>query len=403
MRARVVHVITKLELGGAQQNTLYTVRHLDRARFEVALVTGTEGELIEEARAIPDCRLHLVTDLVREVAPVRDVRTLLALTRLLARERRTTEAPVIVHTHSSKAGILGRAAARLAGVPIVVHSIHGYGFHDGQRPAVRRLYVALERAAARWTDAFIAVAEENRRTGIALGLFPPERCEVIRSGIAIDAYRCRPEARAAARAALGVPPGAPLVGMIACLKPQKAPEDFVAVAARVRAALPEARFFLAGDGERRQAVEAAARAAGLDGAFQLLGWRRDVPELLAALDVLVLTSRWEGLPRVLPQAMAAGRPVVATNVNGAPEAVRDGVTGYLVPPGDIAGLADRVIALLRDPATREAMGRAARAAVHEFDATEMVRRQEALYGRLVADKAAGHLDRRPAAYGGGAR
>jgi glycosyltransferase involved in cell wall biosynthesis len=226
---------------------------------------------------------------------------------------------------------------------------------------------------------------------------------VIRSGIAIDAYRCRPEARAAARAALGVPPGAPLVGMIACLKPQKAPEDFVAVAARVRAALPEARFFLAGDGERRQAVEAAARAAGLDGAFQLLGWRRDVPELLAALDVLVLTSRWEGLPRVLPQAMAAGRPVVATNVNGAPEAVRDGVTGYLVPPGDIAGLADRVIALLRDPATREAMGRAARAAVHEFDATEMVRRQEALYGRLVADKAAGHLDRRPAAPGEGAR
>ncbi len=403
MRTRVVQIITKLELGGAQQLALETCRRLDRRRFEVSLLTGTEGELLGEARAIPDCRLELLPDLIREVSPARDVRALLALRRLLVRERRTAPGTVIVHTHSSKAGILGRAAARLAGIPIVLHSIHGYGFHDRQRQAARRFYIGLERLVARWTDAFIAVAEENRRTGIALGLFPPERCEVIHGGIEVDAYQRPAETREAARAALGVPAGVPLVGMIACLKPQKAPEDFVAVAARVRAACPTTRFILAGDGERRRAVEAAVRAAGLDGAFQLLGWRRDVPDLLAAMDLFVLTSRWEGLPLVFMQAMAAGRPVVATNVNGAPEAVRDGVTGYLVPPGDIAGLADRVVQLLRDPAAREAMGRAAQVAVHEFDAAEMVRRQEALYERLVAARAAGHLDRRPAAPGGGAR
>lgn len=393
MRTRVVHVITKLELGGAQQNTLYTVRHLDRRRFDVALVTGPGGELLEEAGAIPDCRLHVVPDLVREIAPVHDLRALVALARLLARERREAGGRLIVHTHSSKAGILGRAAACLAGVPVVVHSIHGYGFHAGQPAVVRRLYVALEQAAARWTDAFVAVAEESRRTGVALGLFPAERCEMIRSGIEIEAFRPRAGVREATRAALGVPPAAVLVGMIACLKPQKAPEDFVAAAARIRAAVPEACFVLAGDGERRGAVEAAVRAAGLEGRFRLLGWRRDVPELLAAIDVLVLTSRWEGLPRVIPQAMAAGRPVVATRVNGSPEAVRDGVTGYLVPPGDVAGLAARVVELLRDPARRAAMGRAGAAAVGEFDAAEMVRRQEALYERLLARLAPGRTVR----------
>ncbi|HEU5322824.1 MAG TPA: glycosyltransferase, partial [Methylomirabilota bacterium] len=283
---------------------------------------------------------------------------------------------------------LGRLAARLAGIHPVVHTIHGYGFHRGQPFPVRHAFQRLERLAAGWTDALVAVAEENRRTGVELRLFAPDRCEVIAGGIDPAAFARPPAARATARAALGVPADAPLVGMVACLKPQKAPEDFVAVAARVRAALPDARFLLAGDGERREAVAAAARRAGLDGAFDLLGWRRDVPDVLAALDVFVLTSRWEGLPLVLPQAMAAGRPVVATDVNGASEAVREGVTGHLVPPGDVGALADRVVALLRDPARRAAMGEAGRRASAAFDIAAMVRRYEGLYERLFARHAA---------------
>ncbi|HEX7126959.1 MAG TPA: glycosyltransferase family 4 protein [Thermodesulfobacteriota bacterium] len=381
---RVVQVITKLELGGAQQLCLELCRRLDRRRFEVVLVSGAEGELVAEARRLPDVRFEAVRPLVREVSPAADAAALAALVRLLRRERRTARGPLVVHTHSSKAGVLGRLAARLAGVRHVVHTIHGYAFHAGQPPAVRRLYQAIERVASRWADALVAVAEENRRTGIALGLFRPERCEVIPGGIDVAAFSRPPEARERARAALGLPAGSGVVGMVACLKPQKAPEDFVAVAARVRAAVPGTRFLIAGDGERRAAVEAAARAAGLDGDLRLLGWRRDVPDILAALDVLVLTSRWEGLPLVFPQAMAAGRPVVATNVNGAPEAVREGVTGHLVPPGDVEALADRVIDLLRNPDRRRAMGEAARSAAAAFDVGAMTRRHEALYERLVA-------------------
>lgn len=383
-RLRVVQVITRLELGGAQQLCLDLCRRLDRRRFEVVLVTGAGGELLREARALADCRLEVVGPLVREVSPLRDAAALVALVRRLRRERATARGAVLVHTHSSKAGILGRAAAKLAGVAMVVHTIHGYGFHDGQPAPVRRLYQGLERLASRLSHALVAVAEENRRTGVRLGLFEAGRCEVIPGGIDVSAYRRPADARGRARAALGLPAEAPVVGMVACLKPQKAPEDFVAVAARVGAAVPEARFFIAGDGERRGAVEAAARRAGLDGRLALLGWRRDVPDLMAATDVLVLTSRWEGLPLVLPQAMAAGRPVVATSVNGAPEAVREGVTGHLVPPGDVAALAGRVIDLLRDEPRRQAMGAAAARSAPEFDIEPMVRRYEALYERLAA-------------------
>jgi glycosyltransferase involved in cell wall biosynthesis len=384
VRIRVVQVVTKLELGGAQQLVLELCRRLDRRRFEPVLLSGPDGELAAEARALPTCRFVPVPHLVRQVSPIDDVRALAELTARIARERGTASGPVVVHTHSSKAGVLGRAAARLASADGVVHTVHGYGFHAGQRAMVRRAYVGLERLAARLCDRLVAVADENRRTGVALGLFPESRCEVIPGGIDVAAY-ARPSApRSELRTALGLPDGAPVVGMIACLKPQKAPEDFVAVAARVRAAVPDACFVLAGDGERRGAVEAAARAAGLDGAFRLLGWRRDVPDLLAAMDVLVLTSRWEGLPLVLPQAMAAGRPVVATRVNGSPEAVREGVTGHLAEPGDVDGLAERVVALLADPDRRHAMGEAARAAAPAFDIDAMVRRYEAVYVRVLA-------------------
>jgi glycosyltransferase involved in cell wall biosynthesis len=290
---------------------------------------------------------------------------------------------LIVHTHSSKAGILGRLAAAANGVPVIIHSIHGYPFHPRQNPAVRRLWIRLERFAARYTTHFIAVAQADIEEGVALGLFPRERATLIRSGIEIALYAGAGLDRAARRRELGLDPARPLAGMIGNFKPQKNPVDFVRVAALVAERVPGAQFLLAGDGKLRPAVEAEIARRGLGDRLRLLGWRRDAHEIIPCLDVLVLTSLWEGLPRVFPQAMAAGVPVVAYRVDGAPEAVADGVSGYLLEPGDVAGAAARVAELLLDPARAAAMGAVGRERVGEFDAELMVRRQEELYERLT--------------------
>jgi len=376
---RVAHVITELALGGAQQNTLYTVAHLDRSRFEPILIAGTGGLLDAEARAA-GAQVVFLDALRRDVHPFHDAAALVALVRHFRRLR-----PAIVHTHSSKAGILGRWAARIAGVPHVVHSIHGYGFHPGQPRLTRAAWIALERFTGRLcTSAFIGVSRANLAEGAALGFFAPGRASLIHSGIAIGDF-------AGVSPAGPAPSGGPVtVGMVACLKPQKAPVDFVRVAARVARVLgrDRVRFVLAGDGVLRPQVEEAIREEGMEDLIALPGWRRDVPALMKEFDILLHTSRWEGLPRVFPEAMATGLPIVATDVDGASEAIEEGVTGHLLPPGDVEGLATRVAALANDPVKRRRMGKRARTKVSAWDIDDMVRRQERLYEGLIAGTAA---------------
>jgi glycosyltransferase involved in cell wall biosynthesis len=379
-RLSVVHIITKLELGGAQQNTLFTVSHLDAARFHPVLITGEPGLLDQEARKLAGVEFYQVPSLVRPIRPLHDLLALVVLTRLLKRLK-----PLIVHTHSSKAGILGRWAARLAGIPIVVHTIHGFGFTRYQHPVLRRLLIAAERGAARWTTRFFAVSEANRRQGIELGLFPAERCTVVRSGVDLAALRETRVDRESKRQELGLQPGQPVVGMVAPLKPQKAPLDFVRVAALVHRARPDAQFLLVGDGELRAAVVDEAERLGLSGLFHLVGWRRDSAEIMRCLDIFVLTSLWEGLPRVYLEALASSVPVVGTRVDGAAEVIQDGVNGYLLPPGDIRGLAERVLLLLAHPDGAARMGRNGASLPPEFDIREMVRQQEREYERLAGD------------------
>ena len=372
---RVCHIITQLELGGAQQNTLYTVAHLDRSRFEPMLAAGPGGPLDAEA-ARCGAPVRFIPALRRRISPIHDAAALADLLRMLRRER-----PDIVHTHSSKAGILGRWAAGLAGVRHIVHTVHGYGFDHAQRRLAREALIALERVTGRLTtSAFVTVSRANLDQGLAMELFPPERVCLIRSGIRLSDFG--PALRDGDR-------GAVTVGMIACLKPQKAPLDFVRVAARVlreSAARPgpPIRFALVGDGEMRPAVEALIRAEGIGPHVTLAGWRRDVSALIREFDVLLHTSRWEGLPRVFPEAMASGLPIVATRVDGAEEAVEHGVTGYLAAAGDVEELARRTLDLIRDPVTRRRMGDEARLRTGPWDIDQMVRRQERLYEGLMA-------------------
>ena len=379
-RLRVLHLITQLELGGAQDNTLYTVAHLDRGRFEPVLAAGPGGLLDARARAIDGVPFLTVPALVRPVRPDLDLRALVSIAALCRRLR-----PHVVHTHSSKAGVLGRWAATLARVPVRLHSVHGFGFHAGANSLGRRLLMAAERLTVPVTSHWIVVSRANLEQGAALGLLDPARATLIRSGINLARFGAG-AAAGAVRRELGLGPHQPLVGAIACLKPQKAPLDLVRVAVRVAAAIPEAHFALAGDGELRGAVERAVAGSGLAGRFHLLGWRDDVPDLLGAFDLLLHTARWEGLPRVLPEALASGRPVVATDVDGACEVVQEGVTGHLRGAGDIEGMAACVIQLLRDPERRARMGERGRHAVRDFDIRDMVHRQEELYLEL-ADRA----------------
>lgn len=377
-RIRVLHAITMLELGGAQRNTLDTVARLDRGRFEVALTCADSGELLDEARQIPATALFTLAHLRREVRPVDDVRALGELRSVI---RHFT--PDVVHTHSSKAGILGRAAARLERVPAIVHSIHGYGFGAHQVAPVHWGFLTVERLASRWTSHFIAVSRRNLRQGIELGLFEPEAASVIRSGVDLAAFR-QHHGGASLRAELGIPAAAPLVVQVSCFKRQKAPERFVGLAAELAPRYPDAHFLLVGDGSSRADLERRCAMAGLEGRLHLPGWRRDMPAVYDAATVVTLTSRFEGLPRALVEALAAGVPVVAMAVDGVTEVVRDGANGFLVDEGDVGRLAARVGELLADGTLRARLAGAAGDDLDAFDRDLMVRQQEALYIALVA-------------------
>jgi glycosyltransferase involved in cell wall biosynthesis len=339
--------------------------------------------LSDEARALPGVDVRIVSSLVREINPLKDLRALLALV-LVFRQLR----PAIVHTHSSKAGIIGRLAAWIAGVPAIVHTIHGYGITPLQPGWVRRFLLALEWLIGRITTFWIAVSNADVQQGLRWRLFTRDTVLLARPGIDPEPYTLRKgdAVRDRLRMEFGVGPSGILIGTVACLKPQKAPEDFVRVAALIAREFPEARFILAGDGELRDRVERLVHESRLSDRFHLLGWRRDIPILMNALDVFVLTSRWEGLPCVLLEARAAAIPIVATNVGGAEEAIHEGVHGWLFPSGDTDGMAQCICQLLHGERRRLADARPSVTFPKEFTIGETVRQYQELYEKLLDDQ-----------------
>lgn len=380
MKIKVVHIITKLELGGAQQNTLFTVNSLDRDRFIPILVTGSDGMLLEDALNIKDVKVYLIPQFVRDISPINDLVALCRIFKILKSIK-----PAIVHTHSSKAGIIGRWAAYLAGVPIIVHSVHGFGFHESQRNIIKRLFISTERLTSCITDKFIAVSRENIKKGEIFRIFNRERVRLIRSGIDISRFKDINVNKAVKKRGLFLNPDLPLVGMVACLKPQKAPIDFIVMADLVYRKFPLVNFIIVGDGELRGEVMEMISRLGMDDRVVLAGWRRDIPEIMKSLDIFVLTSKWEGLPRVLLEARAAGLPIVATRVDGSQEVIIDGVNGYLLEPNDIKGMAERVITLLSNPIMARTMGKSGQDLPKEFDIDLMVSEQEDLYEDLYRE------------------
>lgn len=384
MTTKVLHPITRLIIGGAQENTMLTAQLLMADGWAVEIVsgpqTGSEGSLIEtvQERGI---LLILEPTLVREVNPVKDLLAIWRLARLMRQGKYT-----IVHTHSSKAGIVGRWAAKLAGVPVIVHTVHGWGHHERQHPLIRAYYIWLEKLTLPITDKLIVVSSLNIEKGLADGIGKPENYVVIRSGIELDRFGHPQVSREATRAAWGIPQDAVVIGSVTRLSPQKAPRDFVQAAAEVAQRYPQAYFMMVGDGPLRGEVEALAAQLGIADRLVLTGLRRDVPELMAAFDLFALSSLWEGLPRVLPQAMATSLPIVATACDGSAEAITEGVNGFLVPPGEPALLAERLCRLLEDPTLAKQMGAAGYARVAEFSDRGMVDAIATLYTKLLKGK-----------------
>lgn len=377
-RLKVLTVITRLELGGAQRVVLHTVANLDREGFEAGLAWGPGEILDDEARVLDDVEKFEIVDLVRRVAPRKDLRALARLREAIRRFR-----PQVVHTHSSKAGVLGRLAARLEHVPVVVHTVHGFGFTPLQSALKRAAFFRAEKAAASWTDHFVAVSAVNRNRGVELGLWKPDEVSVIRAGVDLDRFRAANDDGRETRRRLGIPDGVPVVAQIGNFKPQKAPLDFIEAAARIAERMPEAWFVMVGEGPLRGAARARAAELGLAERVIFCGWWDDVPGLLAATAVSVLSSRHEGLPCSVVESLAAGVPVVATAVDGTPEVIRPGVNGELVAPGDPAGLAAAVLAILMNDERRRSMAAAAADGLADFDRDRMVRQLEELYQWLA--------------------
>jgi glycosyltransferase involved in cell wall biosynthesis len=378
MPAKVIHLVTRLDLGGAQQNTLHTVRNLDRTKFEPVLVCGPGGMLDEEVKSDPGIRAIFIDSLHRDISPAYDLLALLELAKVLLAEK-----PAILHTHSSKAGILGRLAAVLAGVPVVVHTYHGFGFHDRQPALIKNFYVFLERLCARFTGTLVFVSKANITYAVEHGIVNMQDAVLIHSGVNLAGLPAKTDA-AKLKMSAGVGMHKLLVVSVGNLKPQKNVADLIEAAALLLPTLPDARFVFIGDGPQRSKLEARAFALGLQDRFFFLGWRRDASEWLAAADVFAMTSLWEGLPRALVEAMKSGLPSVCYATDGVTDLLIDGQNGFAVAPGDVKDMARRLLQLLSDEPLRKRLGAAAAAAIGpEFDIDGMVRSQEALYERLV--------------------
>ena len=383
----IIHVITRLIVGGAQENTLLTCEGLHEAGHRVTLISGPtlgpEGSLAERARSAPYEFIE-VPELIRAVNPWYDARA----RRMLEVEFRTRQ-PDVVHTHSSKAGIVGRFAARDARVPVVVHTIHGMSFNRTQPWLIRKVYAWLERLAARRSHAIVTVADAMIAQTVAAGVCPASKMRTVYSGMEVGTFTPSDERRRTARAAWGVSDEQIVVGTVARLFRKKGYEQLLSIMANAAAREPRLHFVWVGDGANRPEYEAELQRLGLRQRTTLTGLvpPAQIPNLVAGFDLLAHTSQWEGLPRGVVQALLMRVPVVAFDIDGTPEVVLDGKTGRIVSLNDLDAFAGALCDLAADAGKRQEMGAAGRELCRQrFDWRTMVADLERLYEELLSRK-----------------
>jgi glycosyltransferase involved in cell wall biosynthesis len=372
---RIIHTITKLEFGGAQQNTLYTLNNLPD-NYEGYLLCGKGGLLDEEAVRSQRFIVRFCPFLKREISPLYDFLTFTWMYFYFLGLK-----PDMIHSHSSKAGILSRWSARFAGVKRIVHTYHGFGFTPLQAKLIRKFFISLEKFSAKISDKLVAVANANVITALSVGVGKKEQYKVIRSGID---FRCFEKTGKFAniRREIELEDNKKIIGNVSCFKPQKGLFDYIKVC-RLLKNKGDYNFILVGDGKLRPQLERRVVEAGLKDCFFMLGWRRDAHRIISAFDVMLHTAYFEGLARVFLEAMACEVPIVATAVDGALDVVENGINGYLADPGDIEGLAEYTHKLLEDDNLRIKMGEEGKKKLkEEFDISVMSDMVNKLYKDL---------------------
>ena len=385
---KILHILTRLDKGGSAENTLLTCLGLAE-KYELVLVHGLslESHMTDWEKQSVDRQIRKaekggvkvipMPSLVRRISPAHDFRALLSLWRLMIKER-----PDMVHTHTSKAGILGRLAAWLARVPIIVHTAHGHVFYGHFGPSVSAFFVLLERIMALITDRMIALTQGERDDYITFSVFRPDRIVTIHSGVEIDHYMTAQVNIEEKKASLGISPKGLVVGTVGWLLPIKGPMYLLKAMGSVWQDRAETTLAFVGKGDLKAELGAQACQMGVSDRVKFLGWRDDIPEIMQILDVFVLPSLNEGMGRVLVEAMASGKPVVGSRVGGVPDLVKHGENGFLVEPGDKNGLSAAIEKLLTDKTVRDQMGEKGRMMAQAFSVENMVEKNDSLYASL---------------------
>ncbi|MDD5546619.1 MAG: glycosyltransferase family 4 protein [Candidatus Omnitrophica bacterium] len=381
-RLKVLHVITRLDKGGSSENTLLTASGLDKGRFDVTLVFGKTNDpdgRVRRALSDNGINYRVVPRLVRQVAPWSDLIAFLKLCAIIKKGNFD-----IVHTHTSKAGILGRWAAKLAGVKAIIHTPHGHIFYGYFGPARNRLFIILERLTARITDRIITLTQRGKDEHVRFRISKADKFVPIYSGVELEKFIDSNYDPARTRESLGIPPNGPVIGTITRLEPVKGNMYFIEAIPQVIRIFPDLKVIITGDGAQRRAIENRIKELSLSRNIILRGATNDAPRALSALDIFVLASLNEGMGRCLLEAMALSIPIIATDVGGVSEIVENGVNGILVPSKDAAALAQAIISLLRDKARAKEMGKAGKNKLNRFfSAKAMVEKIEALYEELI--------------------
>ena len=393
-KIKVLHIITRFDKGGSAQNTFLTLLGLKKQNFNPCLIAGLslESEMKNEEMKSKEIDIKRLESedidfiqcpaLVRKINIIKDFKAFFDIWKLIKKNK-----PLIVHTHSSKAGLLGRLAAKFAGIPIIVHTPHGHVFFGYFGPLKTKIFIILEKLASRITDKIVALTNREKEDHLRLRIANDDKFIIIHSGIDLKKFKeLSFNEKQNLKRDLGIPENILIIGTAGRLEPVKGPEFLIEAAKYIISKYPNTHFLFSGDGHLKQNLEERASELGIEKNIIFLNWRDDVAKIISIYDVFVLPSLNEGMGRVLVEAMALGKPIVASNIGGIPDLVSHGKNGFLVPPKDPRELANCIQILIEDEEKRAKMGKAGKEIVENFTKEKMVEKIAELYKELMIQK-----------------